>query len=574
MPAAYKSSTCRSSFKKIKAEGIDNPENMQKLLFSTVDNLKDSRCALQLNYKRESLAGYHYSFTQLFNGIPIYQSEIKINTDKVSTVHSLFDNSYSTLNWSNAITNAGNTGGTAVIAINPQTNQPVLAQRTIVNNHLETITANGQIIFQTDINCYFLPPDSLAYGKVFNPDPLTTAQQVFDSNTIYYSPQTAFDGPWQDAPWLDEQQQLHSFTASYNNGIFSLQSPYVILTNYDTFPPDVPPVTSTTGQFFYNRSQSGFQDVNAFYHICTYHNYVHGLGFNCADSLVYIDTHAIYDDNSYFSWATIPGQIYYGVGGVPDAEDADVVVHEYCHSISYTAAPQSNVGNERRALDEGFCDYNAASYSRYLNTFNDQWVYNWDGHNNYWPGRVVNSTKTYPADLDGSIYDNGEIWSAALFSLNSDIGRGAMDSLIIQAHYSYAENMAMSDAAQLLIDADTLLSGGANYCPIFNRLLEHGFVPASSSAGCAILPTAIENDGALNNFTFMQHGNSFTLMNGSNSKITLQLLDITGRQVAPLLSYQDAVINYENPNLVSGIYIVNVLSVNGSASSFKWCKVH
>ena len=65
-------------------------------------------------------------------------------------------------------------------------------------------------------------------------------------------------------------------------------------------------------------------------------------------------------DNSYFSPTTKPQRIYFGEGGVDDAEDADVCVHEYAHFISYNAANGSNVGAERNSLDEGFGDYNKA----------------------------------------------------------------------------------------------------------------------------------------------------------------------------------------------------------------------
>lgn len=57
--------------------------------------------------------------------------------------------------------------------------------------------------------------------------------------------------------------------------------------------PTYAPATSTTGQFYFNRSQSGFEDVNAFYHINTMHQHIHTLGFGCADSLIEIDPHAM-----------------------------------------------------------------------------------------------------------------------------------------------------------------------------------------------------------------------------------------------------------------------------------------
>ena len=560
----YTNRAAAATFSKLKIEGDNNSSNVAALLIKILPNLQDEKITIKLNYVNKSLAGLHYSFTQLYNGVAVYQSEIKINTDNFNTVRSVFDNSYNTKGWNlTAPVNYTN----PVIAIDPATDNAVVADLSIVN-HTEILRANGIVIFERDLNSYYLPKDSLVTGKVFNPDPLTTSQHYYTdvasitgADTIYYDNNNGLDEPWMDA-----QQQTVSFRAMFNDTIFSLASPYVVLTNYDTAAPDVPPVTSLTPQFFFNRAQSGFQDVNAFYHISTHRNYVASLGFNCADSLILIDTHALSADNSYFSPDDYPRRIYYGVGGVPDAEDADVVVHEYCHSLSYNAAPGSNVGRERTSLDEAFCDYNAAAYSKALSTFNDEWIYNWDGHNQYWSGRIMNSTGVYPANLGLNIYTNGEMWSAVLFSLNGDLGRGVTDSLIIQTHYSYAQNITMAHAALLLIDADSLLFNGAHYCAIYERLLQHGFVSATNN-GCAAI-SGIQNTTD-NNFGFIQNGNSYTVLNRDNLKIKIQLLNITGQQVENPVNTQQVNYYYQNVNLATGIYLVNIISETGSAT-YKW----
>ena len=563
----YAASPCKAYFNKIKIEGANNPVAIQKILTGLIPNLQAEKIALRLNYVNESPGGFHYSFTQLYAGIPIYQSEIKANTDKQNTIRSIFDNSYNTKDWTlNIPVNSKN----PVVAINPATGEPIVAELTIAKGTLETLTADGSIIFQRDMNSYYRLPDSTVTGKVFNPDPLTTSQHIYTdiasiigTDTLHYDNDTGAD-----APWMDLQQQEVSFKVTFNDSVFTLASPYVQLTNYDTIAPDVAPATSTNGQFNFNRSQSGFQDVNAYYHISKHRNYVAGLGFHCADSLVLIDTHALYADNSYFSPSYYPRRIFYGVGGVPDAEDADVVVHEYCHSLSYNCAPGSNIGMERNSLDEAFCDYNAAAYSKVLSTFNDEWLYNWDGHNQYWPGRVVNSANVYPADLSqGNIYINGEMWSAVLFALNGEIGRGITDSIIYQTHYSYAQNITMAHAALLLIDADSLLFNGAHTCAIYAQLLRHGFVNATAN-GCSGWPLGIQTTG-YDNLRFTQTGNAFTLYNSNATPIHIRLLSITGQLVTDQITVNDAIFNYRNSNLATGIYLVNVISDSGTAT-FKW----
>ena len=474
-------------------------------------------------------------------------------------IQSVFDNSYQTKNWD---INIAGSDANSVIAVNPQNGHLVLAVLSVKNNRWETLSADGETFYQRDLNCYSRPQDSTVTGKVFNPDPLTTTAKLFSDiypNSSYYTND-------QDS-FLNAQQQLVSFKPNFDGSIFSLSSPYVELVNYSTDTPDVAPVTSTIPQFYYPRAQSGFQDVNAFYHISFYHNYIVSLGFDCSDSIVDIDTHAITDDNSFFSPSYSPRRIYYGVGGVPDAEDADVVVHEYCHSVSYNAAPGSNVGLERRSLDEAFCDYNAASYSKSINTFNDQWVYNWDGHNQFWPGRVVNDmADIYPGSITQDIYTNGQMWSTTLFFLNGDIGRGVTDSLIIQTHYSYAGNISMGYAAQLLIDADSLLFNGAHYCNIYNRLLQHGFISAVENGCTPLTGLQLANN---NQFQFYQDGNSYRLINPSGLKMTIQLLSITGQIIGRPTETNEPIVNYRNSSLPAGIYLVNILS-NDVPATFKW----
>ena len=74
------------------------------------------------------------------------------------------------------------------------------------------------------------------------------------------------------------------------------------------------------------------------------------------DTLVVADSHGTMADNSYFA---NPSSLYLGTGGVDDAEDADVIVHEYTHFLSWNAN-QSNGSNatlERQAIDEGLCQF-------------------------------------------------------------------------------------------------------------------------------------------------------------------------------------------------------------------------
>ena len=550
-PTYYKSSTCRSSFAKVKLEGTINTKAVQEYLKQTILNLKDYRIGLKLNYKNESPGGFHYSFTQTFNGVAIYQSEIKLNTDKQNTISSLFDNSENTAGWRLNTTNAI---ASSVIAL--RNDIPVLCQREIRNGNTEVLTANGEVVFTRDTRAY-VNQDSIVSGKVFNPDPLTSAQQNYGAP---YSDRN--DSTNQQ---LDAQRQTVSFTATFTGSQFLLENAFVRVREFDS--PVAAPATSSTPQFYFDRSQTGFEDVNAFYHINQMQQHIHSLGFGCADSLVDIDTHAVGGaDNSYFSATTNPQRIYYGTGEVDDAEDADVCVHEYGHFVSEIAAPGSNDGPYRNALDEGFGDYLAGSYSRAISTYRDNWVFNWDGHNEFWNGRILDATWKYPEDLMGSIYRNGQIWSAVLWCLNSSIGRAATDSLILQTHYSYAINISMPDAAVLLMDADTLLTGGKYACPIYVCLFQHGLHPNNPFINCGVGLSEPENFPV----QFSNQNNWFSITNSSSSVIEIQVLSVTG-QLVWSGSETQPIFTFNNAGLVSGIYLVSI-KLNGAVKTFKWNK--
>jgi hypothetical protein len=70
-----------------------------------------------------------------------------------------------------------------------------------------------------------------------------------------------------------------------------------------------------------------------------------------------IDVHCITDDNSYFS--TVDDALHMGDGGVDDAEDSDVTVHELGHATQQAQVPGFGPGSdtEQRAMGEGFGDF-------------------------------------------------------------------------------------------------------------------------------------------------------------------------------------------------------------------------
>jgi hypothetical protein len=153
-------------------------------------------------------------------------------------------------------------------------------------------------------------------------------------------------------------------------------------------------------------------------------------------------------DNSYYTSGS--GRLAFGEGGVDDAEDADVVLHELGHGIHdwVTAGNLSQVNG----LSEGSGDYWAISYSRDLGQWlpadaEYNWMFSWDGHNPFWNGRITNYTALYPGGLTGQIHTDGQIWATTLMRVYDIIGREKVDKAFLEGLGMTGSSTNQEDAA-------------------------------------------------------------------------------------------------------------------------------
>ncbi|MBC7447052.1 MAG: hypothetical protein H7330_03240, partial [Hymenobacteraceae bacterium] len=256
-------------------------------------------------------------------------------------------------------------------------------------------------------------------------------------------------------------------------------------------------VARTPAGLRFGRAAAGFEQVNALFHLTRARQYAARLGYGTLlDRRIRVDVSGMSGlDQSRFS--PIDTTLSYGEGGVDDAEDADVLVHEYLHALAFAAAPGTNVGLERRTLDEANADYWAVVHSARLGgpgAFGREQVFNWDGHNEFWAGRWVITPKLYLRDRVGNMYLDADIWSATLWQIRAALPEGVADRLFLQHLYSYAPNLTMPQAARLFLQADTLLYDGAHAAAIYQRfddrhilgthvVVATGGVSADGSAG-------------------------------------------------------------------------------------------
>ena len=100
------------------------------------------------------------------------------------------------------------------------------------------------------------------------------------------------------------------------------------------------PAYSPTNTFLFNRSQDEFEQVMAYYWITEAQKYIQFLGFRTVGPLRRSTTSRSGSgststgiDNSFAT--THKDEIRLGKGGVDDAEDGEVILHEYGHAIHF-----------------------------------------------------------------------------------------------------------------------------------------------------------------------------------------------------------------------------------------------
>jgi hypothetical protein len=217
------------------------------------------------------------------------------------------------------------------------------------------------------------------------------------------------------------------------------------------------PAQNTGSGFIYTRDQDQFEQTMAYFWITSAQRYIQSLGFQNVDNrqqLLRINQYG--GDNSFYRNGTSKLTITYGKGGVDDAEDADVIVHEYGHSVQDDQVPGFGSTPDAGAIGEAFGDYLAVTVTQPY-TPRSLWpcVADWDStsYTTTTPHclRRTDTNKQYPADLVGEVHADGEIWSAALYAMNLALGRDRANKIIIGAQFGFTPTISMPDAAKVTI---------------------------------------------------------------------------------------------------------------------------
>ena len=234
------------------------------------------------------------------------------------------------------------------------------------------------------------------------------------------------------------------------------------------------PAFSPTGAFSYRRDDDRFEQVMAYYWVTQAQLYLRSLGFattlpaaNAESQAVRLNQFGV--DNSFFT--DKKDEMRFGKGGVDDAEDAEVILHEYGHAVQDAQVPGFGSSLEAGSIGEAFGDYLSVTVSESVRTA-QRWpqraavtcVADWDS-TSYSSAphclRTLAEGKHYPEDVRGEVHADGEIWSQALWQIRTALGARVADRVIVNAQFGFAPDTSFRAAAEQTVSTARSMAGNA-----------------------------------------------------------------------------------------------------------------
>lgn len=314
------------------------------------------------------------------------------------------------------------------------------------------------------------PAGATGTGRVFAPNPVATLQD-----------QTLTDQ--KDADYATLQPAYRIVTLTNLDGSGNLRGDWASVRSSTG-----PLAYSPTNTFLYGRDDDRFEQVMAYYWVTEAQKYIQSLGFGSTRRPINMEAQDIRlnqwgVDNSYSR--DKKDVLRFGKGDVDDAEDAEVILHEYGHAIQDSQmTPFGGYGAslEAGSIGEGFGDYFAVTVSNVVAPTPDPaCVADWDsvGYTSTVPHclRRIDRDLKYPADLTTSVHRNGQIWSRALWDIRNALGHVKADTLILEAQFAFAPDTSMPAAATATVAAAQSLYGAAEANAVRAAFQARGILP-------------------------------------------------------------------------------------------------
>jgi len=319
--------------------------------------------------------------------------------------------------------------------------------------------SSGEVLKIEDISVNYVN----GQGKVFNPDPISALSDaaLTDQN---------------DADYQELQGAYKTVTLNNLNdpvgGVYCVQGKYA--QSVDKESPYISLVTNASSSFIYNRSQTGFEEVNIYYHINTIREYIGSLDFNPVwDTGEYMRYDAHGSHSRYY-----PTFCYISFKDecIDDGEDQDVIVHEYGHAIHDAFIAGYGFGG----------DYLAISYRRQLSSYQPDKIFPWDGNGESWSGRTLEPDFNYEENWfwenlhwidDHSEYIQGTLWASTMMDIeeNGSIGRDIAITLLLDGVSHVSISSPVHDVIYGMLQADRDIYDGEHLTILLNIFDQRGF---------------------------------------------------------------------------------------------------
>jgi len=331
----------------------------------------------------------------------------------------------------------------------------------------------------------------LALPASAKPDPgFTTARgQVFKVNPVQSSGDQTLTDQRDSA---DAVEDFHYDTVPLRNvdGSGYLRGDWVVVKSSTGSP-----AYSSRGRYIYDRSQDQFEQVMGYFWVNQAQEYLQSLGFGVegsglrgiVDEPFTVKINQYGGDNSYQT--DKPFRIRLGKGGVDDAEDAEVIVHEYGHAVHADQVEGYGQSLDAGAIGESFGDYfavtvglDAAEQYTWPVLAPEACVMDWD---------ATSYTTTVPhclrrldrnltlKDRRNQVHFDGMIWSRALWDIRADYQALGMtsrdwDTTLIASQFDYAADTSFQDAAKATWQLALDRNGEAAAAAVKQRFAERG----------------------------------------------------------------------------------------------------
>jgi zinc metalloprotease ZmpB len=249
------------------------------------------------------------------------------------------------------------------------------------------------------------------------------------------------------------------------------------------------PANSATNTFNFSRKDDQFEQVMAYFWVTEAQLYLQSLGFGSEFPAVNRESQDVRinqlgADNSFS--LEKKDVLRFGKGGVDDAEDGEVIVHEYGHAVHDSQVAGFGSSLEAGSIGEAFGDYLAVTvglsvagkYNVAINA-NPACVADWDAtsYTSSQPHclRRVDTNKTV-ANKIGEVHADGEIWSRALWDIRGALGAYKADRIIIDAQFQFAANTSFSSAAGVTVRKAMSLYGSSAAQFVTNAFNARGII--------------------------------------------------------------------------------------------------